>query len=121
MLLRKMYIILDITNLATTTALNAKINRGQKQISIITNLATTIALTAVENIYLMLVIQSKKTDCNIKITEIDNEIATDQDHDKYIPIQEINKLTSENFTARPEQANFACKCDTANFGKKRRF
>ena len=62
----------------------------------------------------MLVIQSKKTDCNTKIseTEIDN------DHDKYITTQEFNKLTS-NFTARLKLANLACKTDITNFVKKR--
>ena len=66
----------------------------------------------------MLVIQSKKTDCNTKITEIDQNITTNQGLDKYITIQEINKLISENFTARLAPANFTCKSDTANFRKK---
>ena len=39
----------NITNLATTAALNAKINEVKNKIPSITNLATTIALTAVEN------------------------------------------------------------------------
>ena len=39
----------SITNLATTAALNAKINKVKNKIPSITNLATTIALTAVEN------------------------------------------------------------------------
>ena len=59
MLLKKMYIMLrqkniedkipDITNLATNTTLNTKINEVKVKIPNITNLATTIALTAVEN------------------------------------------------------------------------
>ena len=58
MLLKKMYIMLrqkniedkipDITNLATNTTLNTKINEVKVKIPNITNLATTIALTAVE-------------------------------------------------------------------------
>ena len=44
----------------------------------------------------MLVIQSKKADYNTKISEIDNKITTDHDHDKYITTQEFNQLTSEN-------------------------
>ena len=59
MLLKKMYIMLrqkniedkipDITNLATNTTPNTKINEVKVKIPNITNLATTIALTAVEN------------------------------------------------------------------------
>ena len=44
----------------------------------------------------MLVIQSKKTNCNIKITEIEKKI-TDNNHDKYITISEFNKFTTKNF------------------------
>ena len=58
MLLKKMYImlkkniedkILGITNLATKTTLNAKINEVKGKTASITNLASTTALTAVEN------------------------------------------------------------------------
>ena len=38
----------NITNLATTAALNAKINKVKNKIPNITNLATTTALTAVK-------------------------------------------------------------------------
>ena len=31
----------------------------------------------------------------------------DQDHAKYITTQEVNKLTSDNFTARLQQAKFS--------------
>ena len=48
-------------------------------------------------------------------------MTTDHDHDKYIIIQELNKLTSENFTARLAQANLARKSDIANFVKKADF
>ena len=50
---------LDITNVATTTTLNAKINEVKNKIPNITNLVNTTALTAVEN-NAMLVIYSKK-------------------------------------------------------------
>ena len=46
----------------------------------------------------MLVIQSKQTDYNTKIKEIENKITADQDDDKYLTPQEFNKLTAENFT-----------------------
>ena len=39
----------NITNLATTAAVNAKINEVKNKIPSITHLATTVALTAVEN------------------------------------------------------------------------
>ena len=57
----------------------------------------------------------KKADYNTKISEIENKITTDHDHDKYITTQEFNRLTSENFTARLKQANLASKSDIANF------
>ena len=63
----------------------------------------------------------KKTDYNTKISEMENKITTDHDHDKYITTQEFNKLKSENFTARLAQANLASKSDIANFVKKTDF
>ena len=85
--------ILSITNLATTTALNAKINEVKNKIPNITNLATITALTAVEN----------------KIINVSNLI---KKLTKY-----ITKLTAENFTARLAQANLVSKNDIANFVK----
>ena len=106
-----------INYLATTTALNAKLNEVKYKIPNTTNLATTT--TAVENKYLMNVSNLVKiTDYNTKNNEIENKIAADHDHDKYIITQEFNKLTSENFTARLKQANLASKNDIANFVKK---
>ena len=42
--------------------------------------------------YLVLVIQSKETDYNTKINEIEKKI-TDHNHDKYITIPQFNKFT----------------------------
>ena len=81
----------SITNLATTGALNAKINEVKNKISNITNLATTTALTGIAN----------------KIP----------DHSKYIATPEFNKLTAKSFAARLAQANFASKNDIADFVK----
>ena len=67
----------------------------------------------------MLVIQSRKTDYNTKISGIENKITTNQDQDKYITTQEFNNLTAENVPARLAQANLAIKNDTANFAKRR--
>ena len=47
----------------------------------------------------MLVIQSKKTGYNTNISEIENKITTEHDHDKYITSQEFYKLTLD-ITAR---------------------
>ena len=69
----------------------------------------------------MLVIQSKKTDYNTKISQIENKVTADHDNDKYIVVQEFIQLTSENFTARLKQANLASKNDIANFVKKTDF
>ena len=51
----------------------------------------------------------KKTEYNTKISEIENKITTDHDHDKYITTQELIKLTAENFAVRLAQANLASK------------
>ena len=67
---------------------------------------------------LILVIQSKKTDCNTKINQIEKKI-TDHDHNKYITTKEFNKLTSENCDARLARANLESKNDTADFVKKK--
>ena len=93
----------DITNLATTTALNAKINEVKNKISNITNLATTTARTAVENKIRNVSNLVKKTEYNTKISEIENLITTNHDRDRYITTHEFNKLTLENFTTRLAQ------------------
>ena len=111
----------DITNLATYASLNAKINDVKGEIADITNLATTTALTAVENKIPNVSNLIKKIGYNIKISETENEITADHDHDKYITTQEFNKLTSENLTARLKQANLASKGDIVNFVKKTDF
>ena len=69
----------------------------------------------------MLVIQSKKTDYNTKISEIEKKI-TDHNHDKYITSREFNKLTLKKFTGRLAQGNLVPKTDFDNklmkFNKK---
>ena len=92
-----------------------------KKIPNITHLATTTALTVVENKIPNVSNLVKKTDYNTKISEVENKITTDHDHDKYITTQEFNKLKSENFTARLAQSNLASKSDIANFIKKTDF
>ena len=85
-----------------------------------TNLATTIALTAVENKIPNVSNLVKKTDYNTKFNKIEKKI-TDHDHHKYITTQELNKLTSENISARLAQANLARKNDIAVLVKKTDF
>ena len=58
----------------------------------------------------MSVIQSKKTDYNKKINEIEKKI-TEYDHDKYIATPEFNKPTAENFAARLTPKNSVTKTD----------
>ena len=62
----------------------------------------------------------KKTDYNTKNIEIENKM-NDHDDAKYVPTQEFNKLTADNFTARLIQANLASKNDIANFVNKTDF
>ena len=87
----------------------------------ITNLATTTALTVVKHKILNVSNSVKKTEYNTKISETENKITTDHDHDKYITTQEFVKLTSENFAAKLAQANLASENDIANFVKKADF
>ena len=89
--------IFSITNLVTTTALNAKANEVKNKIPSITNLAPNTAVTSVENKIPNPNVSNlvKKIDYNTKISDIENKITTDHDHDKYITIPEFNRLTSE--------------------------
>ena len=90
-----------------------KQNKVKNKIPNITNLATTTtALAAIENNLV------KNTDYKTKISQIENKITTDHDHDKYITTQEFNKSTLENFNARLKQANLASKSDIGSFVKK---
>ena len=112
--------ILDITNLATETTRNAKINQVKGEIPNITNLATETGLNDVENKIPSVSTLVKKTDYNTKINEVEKKI-TDHNHDKYITTPEFNKLTAETFAARLRQANLASKNDIANFINKTDF
>ena len=96
-----------ISNSATKTTLNAKINQVKIEIPDITNLANKAAIKAVKN-------KIPSVSYNTKINEIEKKI-TDNNHDKYITTPEFNKLTSENFAAKLKQANLAIKNDITNF------
>ena len=72
-------------------------------------LATTTALNAVENKIPNISNLVKKNYYNTKISEIENKITTDHDHNKQITTHDSKKLTAESFTARLAQANLANK------------
>ena len=63
----------------------------------------------------------KKQDYHTKISETENKITTNLDQDKYITIQELNKLTSQRLTARLKEENLTTKNDIANFVKRTDF
>ena len=63
----------------------------------------------------------KKTYYNEKISEIENKITTDHNHDKHITTQKFNKLTTENFSARLKQPKLASKINISNFLKETDF
>ena len=58
----------------------------------------------------MLVVQLKKTNYDIKISELEKNI-TDHNHDKYINTTEFNTLAAYVFNARLAQANLVIKTD----------
>ena len=61
--------------------------------------------------YLVLLVQSKKTDYDRKITEIEEKL-TDHNHDKYITNPKFNALADDLFNARLlAQANLITKTD----------
>ena len=104
--------VLDITNLATKTTLNAKINEVKGETPNITS-----ALTTVENKRPSISNLVKKTDYNTKINEIEKKI-TDHNQDKHITTPEVDKFAVEIFDLRLKQANLASKIDIANFVKR---
>ena len=62
----------SITNLATNSALNAKLNEVKDKRPNITNLATTTAFTAVENKIPNVSNLVKKADYNTKLVKLKN-------------------------------------------------
>ena len=68
---------------------------------------------------MILVIQSKKTDYDIKISEIEKKKKKKNTYKyqskKNIKTKEFNKLTAENLPARLKHANLATKVDNNDF------
>ena len=115
---KDVYKIPDITNLATKTTNNAKINEVEDEIPNITNLASTSALTDVENKISSTSKLVQKTDYNTKTNEIEKKI-TDHNHDKYITTSELNKFKKEILDLRLKRANLASQNHIANFVNKK--
>ena len=81
--------------------------------SSISGLATNAVLTAVENKIPNISSLVKKTDCNAKISEIENKL-TDHNHDKYITTPAFDRFTAEIFAARLAQVNLVTNKDFHN-------
>ena len=64
-------------------------NEVKGEIPNFSNLAVTAALSAVENKIPNASNLVKRTDNNTKISEIENKIATDHDHDKYVATKNL--------------------------------
>ena len=89
---------------------NPKITKIESKIPIISASATIVALTTVENKIPDVSSLVEKTDCNRKITKIENKL-TDHNYDKYITTPEFNKLTVKSFASRLKQAKLVTKPD----------
>ena len=77
---------------------NAKVTDIEGKMPSISGLATNTALTAVENNIPDVSSLVKKTDCNTKISEIENKV-NDHNHDKYINTPEFNTMAADVFKA----------------------
>ena len=81
-----------------------KTNEVETKILDVSGLATNTALTAVESRIPDFSSLVKKTNCDTKISEL-----TDHNHDKYITIAEFNTLAASFFNARLAQTNLITK------------
>ena len=61
----------------------------------------------------MLVVLLRKTECNTKITEIENKL-NNHNHDKYITTPEFNTLAAGVFNERLARANLVTKTNFDN-------
>ena len=80
----------------------------ENKIPSISNLATKTALTIVENKISSISGLVKKTDCNTKITDIENKL-NNHNHHKYVATSEFNTSAADVFNARLAQANLIAK------------
>ena len=91
--------------LVVLTDYDAKITDIEVKILDVSNLATKTALTTVENKIPDVSNLVKKTEYNIKVTEIESKLNNNHD------TSEFNKLTAYVFNARLAQANLITKAD----------
>ena len=94
----------------TDFAKKVKLAEFENKIPDVSNLATKNALTAVENKIPGVSYLVNKTNCNTKVTENENKL-NNHNHDKYITIQEFNKLAADVFNARIAQENVITKTE----------
>ena len=102
--------MIQSSDLAKKTDLNAKITEVENKAHSMTGLATNLVLTAAENKIPDVNNLVKKIDYNTKISDIEKKI-TDHDHDKYITTPEFNTLAARVLNARLAQANLVTKTD----------
>ena len=90
---------IDASDFVLKTKYNTDKTELENKILDISNLATKTALTAVENIIPDISSLVKKTDYNTKTTNVENKL-DNHNHDKYIDISAFNKLAAEMFLMR---------------------
>ena len=100
----------DTTCLVKKTYYNTNITELEGKVLDISNLATKTALTTVENKIPSVSNLVKKTDYDTKATEIENKL-NNHNHDKYIDTQVFNRLAADVFNAKLTQANLVTKRD----------
>ena len=98
----------DTSGIVKRTNYNTKIIELGNKILDISNLATKTALTVTENKIPSVSDLVKKTEYNTKVTEIENKL-NNHNHDKYIDTSKFNTLASNVFNARLAQANLITK------------
>ena len=92
------------------TEYDAKITEIEGKILDVSNLATKTALTIVENKIPSVSSLVKKTYYDTKITEIENKL-NNHNHNKNITTREFNTLAAGVFNARLARANLVTKTD----------
>ena len=90
---------IDASDFVLKTKYNTDKTELENKILDISNLATKTALTAVENSIPDISSLVKKTDYNTKTTNVENKL-DNHNHDKYIDISAFNKLAAEMFLMR---------------------
>ena len=61
--------------------------------------------------YLILVVLLKKTSYNTKVTETENRLDNNNNHDRHVTTPEFNDLTADVFNIKLAQTNLVTKID----------